>query len=160
MTDFAAFKRSILATESRLHNTFAPDSVAVPVTPHPHHAYPPGSTSTADLPKSVPMVAGYGSKSSRITNASTISSHPFQIAIAQQKNLSEQNLPYLRHSWNRIDFLAVLCFWIMFVLAVTGSENTPNRHLYIFRALSVLRVSRLLAVTSGTTVCVPLAFAD
>lgn len=78
--------------------------------------------------------------------------HPFQLAIEKQQTLSERNLPYLRHSWNRIDFIAVVAFWIMFILAMLGVENTPTRHIYIFRALSVLRIARLLAVTNGTTV--------
>lgn len=78
--------------------------------------------------------------------------HPFQLAIEAQQSLSERNLPYLRHSWNRIDFIAVVSFWIMFILAMIGVENTTARHIYIFRALSVLRIARLLAVTNGTTV--------
>ncbi|KAG8926488.1 calcium channel protein, partial [Tulasnella sp. 417] len=61
--------------------------------------------------------------------------------------LHSSDSPYLRNSWNRIDFIAVTSFWIMFALCVTGAETLPTRHLYIFRALSVLRVTRLLAVT-------------
>lgn len=57
---------------------------------------------------------------------------------------------FLRHSWNRIDFLAVVAFWIMFLLASTGMEH---RHaLYVFRALAALRSARLLVITSGTAV--------
>jgi len=77
--------------------------------------------------------------------------HPFQLAIEKQRDLSEGTRPFLRHSWNRVDCVAVVSFWIMFILAITGAEQNPY-HIYIFRALSVLRVSRLLAVTSGTTV--------
>ncbi|KAF8752940.1 Ion transport protein [Rhizoctonia solani] len=36
-------------------------------------------------------------------------------------------------------------------LAISGKENQPNMHLYVFRALSVLRTARLLAVTKGTS---------
>lgn len=61
-------------------------------------------------------------------------------------------MPYLRNSWNRIDFLSILCFWISFVLATGGVEKRSTLYIGIFRALSVLKVSRLLAVTSGTTV--------
>ena len=61
-------------------------------------------------------------------------------------------MPYLRQSWNRIDFLSILCFWISFVLATGGVEKGSTLYIGIFRALSVLKVSRLLAVTSGTTV--------
>ncbi|WVQ96668.1 hypothetical protein IAU59_003774 [Kwoniella sp. CBS 9459] len=76
---------------------------------------------------------------------------PFQKAIANTKSLSKQGRPYLRHSWHRIDMVAVLAFWITFFLAVTGYEATADRHVYIFRALSVLRAGRLLVITSGTT---------
>ena len=47
--------------------------------------------------------------------------------------------------------IAVIAFWITFLLALSGQEATADRHLYIFRALSVLRAGRLLVVTSGTT---------
>jgi voltage-dependent calcium channel len=77
---------------------------------------------------------------------------PFQLAIEKQRSLAEQGRPYLRHSWNRIDFVSILSFWIMFALSVAGIEATPTRHIYIFRALSVLRISRLLGITSGTAV--------
>jgi len=39
----------------------------------------------------------------------------------------------------------------MFMLAVTGTER-GKYHIGLFRAMSVLRTTRLLAVTSGTTV--------
>ncbi|KAF8321114.1 hypothetical protein DL93DRAFT_1599778 [Clavulina sp. PMI_390] len=75
---------------------------------------------------------------------------PFQLAIEKQRSLSEQGRPYLRHSWNRIDFVSIVSFWIMFILAILRVEDRPTLHLFIFRALSVLRISRLLAVTGGT----------
>ncbi len=53
---------------------------------------------------------------------------------------------------SRIDMLAILSYWIMFLLALTHAETTEGRHLYLFRALSVIRTSRLLLVTSGTAV--------
>ena len=79
-----------------------------------------------------------------------ISETPFQQAVEKQQSLAAQNRPYLRHSWHRVDFIAILAFWITFGLAVTGNEATASRHLYIFRALSILRTTRLLLVTSGT----------
>jgi hypothetical protein len=80
-----------------------------------------------------------------------ISEAPFQQAIGHQHVLSAQGRPYLRHSWHRIDMIAVIAFWVTFFLALSGHEATANRHIYIFRALSVLRAGRLLVVTSGTT---------
>lgn len=77
---------------------------------------------------------------------------PFKLAIEKQRNLVKQGRPYLRHSWHRIDFISILSYWIMFGLAIAGLEAKPNAHIYIFRALSVLRISRLLAITRGTAV--------
>ena len=57
---------------------------------------------------------------------------------------------FLRHSFNRLDFLAVVSYWISLCLALTGIER--GRHLYIFRMLSCLRILRLMALTEGTTV--------
>jgi hypothetical protein len=76
---------------------------------------------------------------------------PYQNAVAKQYSLASQGRPYLRHSWHRIDLLAVTSFWITFLLATVKQEATASHHIYIFRALSVLRVGRLLVITSGTT---------
>lgn len=79
---------------------------------------------------------------------------PFKLIIEQSHQSTRRNMPYLRQSWNRIDALSIICFWISFALATGGIER-GSIHLGIFRALSVLKVSRLLAVTSGTTVSLP-----
>jgi hypothetical protein len=57
---------------------------------------------------------------------------------------------FLRHSFNRLDFIAVVSFWIAFTVGVTGIES--QKHTYVFRMLSCLRILRLLNLTSGTTV--------
>ncbi|KAL8704743.1 MAG: hypothetical protein Q9201_002127 [Fulgogasparrea decipioides] len=57
---------------------------------------------------------------------------------------------FLRHSFNRLDFLAVVSFWIAFVLEILQIEQ--RRHIYLFRMLSCLRILRLLGLTSGTSV--------
>ncbi|OXH34034.1 high-affinity cell membrane calcium channel [Cryptococcus neoformans] len=88
---------------------------------------------------------------SALRSLTGLSEAPFQKAMARQKGLSDQGRPYLRHSWHRIDMIAVFAFWITFFLALTGYEATADRHVYIFRALSVLRAGRLLVITSGTT---------
>lgn len=77
---------------------------------------------------------------------------PFRLSVYTAQSKVERNVPYLRHSWNRIDFIAIVAFWISFALAMAGVEREPNRHIAVFRALSVLRTSRLLAVTNGTSV--------
>lgn len=58
---------------------------------------------------------------------------------------------FLRHSFNRLDFVAVVAFWVSFLLSIDGVETTHQ--LYIFRMLSCLRILRLLALTNGTSVC-------
>jgi hypothetical protein len=57
---------------------------------------------------------------------------------------------YLRHSFNRLDFIAVVSYWISLGLCLSGIE--AERHLYIFRMMSCLRILRLLGITSGTSV--------
>lgn len=57
---------------------------------------------------------------------------------------------FLRHSFNRLDLIAVVSFWITFLLGITGVEN--RHHLYIFKMLSCLRILRLLALTHGTAI--------
>jgi hypothetical protein len=65
---------------------------------------------------------------------------------------------YLRHSFNRTDFLAVMSFWISFVLGLIGIHNT--RVILVFDMLSCLRIIRLLNLTSGTSVsCIQLLVA-
>ncbi|UZJ57456.1 hypothetical protein CBS101457_006776 [Exobasidium rhododendri] len=75
---------------------------------------------------------------------------PFAKAVIAQRSQAT-HYAYLRHSWNRIDFIAVLSYWAVFFLAFFHQESTPHYHIYIFRALSVLRAARLLTITSGTS---------
>lgn len=97
-----------------------------------------------------PSQPTFFSKALRSDNGDVLSL-PFRISIQHAHSTTERNLPYLRHSWTRIDFFAVIGFWISFALASTGVER-GTYHIGIFRALSVLRTARLLAITSGTTV--------
>lgn len=75
---------------------------------------------------------------------------PFRLSVANARHQTQRNVPYLRHSWTRIDFVAIIGFWVCFALATAGVER-GEYHIGIFRALSVLRTARLLAITSGTT---------
>lgn len=68
----------------------------------------------------------------------------------QQQRARLAHRAYLRHSFNRTDFLAVTSFWISFALALIGIENT--RVILVFDMLSCLRIIRLLNLTSGTSV--------
>lgn len=77
---------------------------------------------------------------------------PFRLNIQNARDKVHRNMPYLRQSWGRIDFIAILSFWLSFALATAGVER-GSHHVASFRAMSVLRIARLLAITSGTTVC-------
>ncbi|KAK7511325.1 calcium-channel protein CCH1 [Phyllosticta citriasiana] len=70
--------------------------------------------------------------------------------VRQQQRVRLAHRAFLRHSFNRLDFVAVVSFWISFVISVSGLESTS--HVYVFRMLSCLRILRLLGLTSGTTV--------
>ncbi|KAI0791303.1 Ion transport protein-domain-containing protein [Abortiporus biennis] len=84
------------------------------------------------------------------TNEEDILSLPFRLTIQRSSSVTRRNVPYLRQSWNRIDFIAVMSFWTTFALSMGGVER-GTYHIGIFRAMSVLRTARLLAITSGTT---------
>ena len=72
----------------------------------------------------------------------------------QQQEIRLARRAFLRHGFNRLDFVAVVSFWISFALELTLAES--NRHIYVFRMLSCLRILRLLGLTSGTSVCIHL----
>ena len=57
---------------------------------------------------------------------------------------------FLRHSFNRLDFLAVASYWINFALLVSGYKT--QQHVHAFGMLSSLRILRLLSFTNGTSV--------
>lgn len=68
----------------------------------------------------------------------------------QQQRVRLARRAFLRHSFNRLDLVAVVSFWISFVLSIGNVE--AHRHIYVFRMLSCLRILRLLGLTSGTSV--------
>ena len=71
-------------------------------------------------------------------------------ASRQQMKVRLARRAFLRHSFNRIDFVAVVSFWISFILSATGVVS--RYHLYVFEMMSCLRIFRLLNITSGTSV--------
>jgi voltage-dependent calcium channel len=70
--------------------------------------------------------------------------------VEEQQRFQLARRAFLRHSFNRLDLLAVVSFWVSFVLSISGLES--RHHLYVFRMLSCLRIIRLLALTNGTAV--------
>lgn len=85
------------------------------------------------------------------TAAMSFSEIPFQQAMGKTRSLLDMGRPYLRHSWHRIDLVSIVSFWIAFLLALSGHETDEHRHIFIFQALSTLRITRLLLITSGTS---------
>lgn len=98
-----------------------------------------------------PSEPGFLSKALRSDQPSDTIALPFRLSVEDSRGQTQRNLPYLRHSWTRIDFIAITSFWITFALASAGMER-DEYHIGLFRAMSVLRTARLLAITSGTTV--------
>lgn len=70
--------------------------------------------------------------------------------VEQAQRLQLARRAFLRHSFNRLDFVAVVSYWAAFTLSAFGVEHSA--HLYLFRMLSCLRILRLLALTNGTAV--------
>ncbi|KAI9814449.1 MAG: calcium channel protein [Pycnora praestabilis] len=68
----------------------------------------------------------------------------------QQQRVRLARRAFMRHSFNRLDLLAVTSFWISFGLSLAGLE--AELQFYLFRMLSCLRILRLLGFTSGTSV--------
>ena len=70
----------------------------------------------------------------------------------QAQRLRLARRAFLRHGFNRLDFVAVISFWIYFGLQIAW--YAPSHHIYVFKMLSCLRIVRLLGLTSGTSVCI------
>ena len=68
----------------------------------------------------------------------------------QQQRIRLARRAFLRHGFNRLDFVAVVSYWIAFVLSLSMAQQT--HHIYVFRMLSCLRILRLLGLTQGTSV--------
>ncbi|KAH9979222.1 Ion transport protein-domain-containing protein [Lactifluus volemus] len=114
-----------------------------------------GPTSQGRKRPDAPSILEKTASSSTIVTAYSTQRHetltlPFQFSMNLARDITRRNLPYLRHSWTRIDALSVIAFWIAFILAQTGLERGTH-HIGLFRALSVLRTARLLTITTGTT---------
>ena len=68
----------------------------------------------------------------------------------QQQRIRLARRAFLRHSFNRLDFLAVCSYWIFLFLVVSNVEQV--HHIWVFQMLSCLRILRLLNLTNGTSV--------
>ncbi|KAI7905468.1 Ion transport protein-domain-containing protein [Cokeromyces recurvatus] len=60
---------------------------------------------------------------------------------------------FLRHSWNRIDFVSIIAYWIDLILLLTHQEIIGDyRRILVFKTLSALILFRLLNLTDGSKV--------
>ncbi|KAK0633365.1 Ion transport protein-domain-containing protein [Immersiella caudata] len=87
------------------------------------------------------------------TFARSFTMKPNQNGVGTLEDQLRQHLArraFLRHGFNRLDFVAVVSFWISFGLSVTSLEG--KHHIYVFRMLSCLRIVRLLALTKGNLI--------
>lgn len=144
----------------------APEHVSILDNPPPHmppsympsqfsqHIDPMGKakTSTSSIPKETTRSSLHIAQAAPPNSSAKfiVQDAPFRSGIQRQQKQMIRQTAFLRQSWNRTDFVAVLSFWISFWLSVYGLES--RYQLYVFRSLSVLRLMRLLTITSGTTV--------
>lgn len=68
----------------------------------------------------------------------------------QRQRIRLAKRAFLRHSFNRLDAVAVVSYWISFALRLVNYDTT--HHVYIFNTLSCLRILRLLGLTGGTSI--------
>jgi hypothetical protein len=60
---------------------------------------------------------------------------------------------YLRHSWNRVDFLSVIGYWVDLILLLSHQEIIgDSQRILVFKMLSAIRLLRLLNVTNGNKI--------
>ena len=104
----------------------------------------PSTRSTTDEPKPQPSIL----RSFTAVQLQLDSDQPGH--SRQQQRIRLARRAFLRHGFNRLDFVAVVSFWITFFLSLFMVEQ--GRHIYIFRMLSCLRILRLLGLTQGTSV--------
>ncbi|KAI8331328.1 Ion transport protein-domain-containing protein [Chlamydoabsidia padenii] len=61
--------------------------------------------------------------------------------------------PFLRHSWNRVDFVSVVSYWVHFALLITNQEIVgDSKRITVFKMMSAIILMRLLNITKGNTV--------
>jgi len=71
---------------------------------------------------------------------------PFRSRKVRQDHLTRR--PFLRNFFNILDFVAIISFWIIFIISLTSSGRSGFFRVCLM--LSALRILRLLRVTVGT----------
>ncbi|KDE08247.1 hypothetical protein MVLG_01513 [Microbotryum lychnidis-dioicae p1A1 Lamole] len=124
-----------------------PRDASLPVPPRPDASLDLDAKEVPSPPEQAhPTRAAHSSTTSTLLSRDFKA--PFSDSFRRQRDIMYSRA-YLRHSWNRLDAVAVLSFWIAFGLSIGGVKTTNGVEL--FRAMSVLRSMRLLGVTTGTS---------
>lgn len=76
-------------------------------------------------------------------------SHALTLLVQNEQPTHRVQRAFLRSSWNRVDFISVVCYWIS--LGVAAHDYDIIHQLFLFRFLACLRILRLLNLTHGTT---------
>lgn len=73
------------------------------------------------------------------------------VLSSPSKNIEQLHLKraFLRSSWQRIDFISMVTFWISLALSINRYD--VKHSIMVFRALSCLRILRLCNLTTGTS---------
>nr|CAG8520308.1 3794_t:CDS:10 [Entrophospora candida] len=97
-------------------------------------------------PKNSQITSSFNSKQSYShTRDGSLSLSYNQYGLPNTMAISISDTAFLRHTFNRIDLIAVCSFWIHLIITLCGVQ-----HFYLLRALSTLRSLRLLSITSGS----------
>ncbi|CAJ0872395.1 14252_t:CDS:2, partial [Entrophospora sp. SA101] len=97
-------------------------------------------------PKNSQITSSFNSKQSHShTRDGSLSLSYNQYGLPNTMAISISDTAFLRHTFNRIDLIAVCSFWIHLIITLCGVQ-----HFYLLRALSTLRSLRLLSITSGS----------
>jgi hypothetical protein len=81
-------------------------------------------------------------------NNNNMLEHADSILLATNYQIMPERA-FLRSSWNRVDFIAVISYWISLFMMI--AEADTKNEAFIFRLLSALPILHLLDMTSGTS---------
>lgn len=135
------YKRKLLSRMLAYPSNFnSKDESLLPETPYDHHQTRLRSTSAASVTEGA-------SPPKNIRTQNT-----FLHSTKYRKKFDEMNLhrAYLHTSWQVIDFISMVCFWISLPLSINHYD--ARHHIFLFRALSCLRILRLCNLTTGTNI--------
>ncbi|KAI8096858.1 Ion transport protein-domain-containing protein [Halteromyces radiatus] len=77
----------------------------------------------------------------------------FGFIFNNQTSQIQRFKPFLRHSWNRVDFISVVSYWIHFGLIISNQEIIDEtRRITVFKMMSAIILMRLLNISKGNAV--------